>query len=1187
MTRKARIALALLALVVCTPAAWAEETDQQVAQTADSSVDSRPLLERPARLSIRDAALEAALAELSRSSGVPLAFSPTRLPRTSDATCECEDVGLREALDRLLDGTSIRYMEMGGQIVLYPASDLQPLIERRARGRFASTASQNGNDSGASDRFSGNGGAEYAPMMIRPVIVGSVAGQVVDAESGRPLRNAQVDIAGTARGTLTDQNGSFTITGVQPGQHEVRAQLIGYHSQSESVTVVSDQVVRLDFRLTRSTLALDEIVVTALGVERPQRQLTTSVQSLSGEELMRAPEPNLVSALSGKVSGVHIISSNTPGGSARMVIRGVSSLTGNNQPLFVVDGIPMSNAASTAGTRGYNAIDYGNGMQDLNANDVESISVLKGPNAAALYGSRGANGVVLITTKKGANASGIGMTARADMSFNSPLKLPSYQNLYGQGSRGNFQATNDESWGPRLDAGEMIVQPIYGDDPAPFVAHPNNVRDFFETGRTMNTSVALAAGDEDARIRLSLSNLSDGATLPGFSRDRTTVGVSGGARLTDRLRGEAALQYINADVENRPAQGYGEDNAMWQFLWFGRQVDTRVLRSRMRNEDGSQFNWNSRWNNNPYWTQLEDRNWDSRDRLVGGGSLTYGFTPWLDLMLRSGTDLSSEHRKSTFAAGTRSVSSATGAFRETSISRQETNSDFLLSARWPGLDGMTVGGTFGGSRRDNEYRSLGAYASQLVIPGLYDLGNAAVTPSLSDYRETTRVNGLYGAMNVGIRNLWFIEGTARNDWSSTLPENNNSYFYPSLSTSVIFSELFELPAVSYGKLRMGWAQVGNDASAYQLVDPYLADSPFGTQPRFTASNTLRNFDLKPELTKSWEIGGELRFFEDRFGVDLTYYDSKTSNQIVGVQVSPLTGFTTRMMNAGTISNKGIELMVDAVPVSLDNGFTWGVSATYGRNTNEVVELAEGLESLVLDTYYGVSVEARVGEPYGSMYGRQYVRHDGNIVVSGTTGRPLNGSDNPHGYLGNYNPDWTGGLRNRFRYGPLTAHVLIDGQKGGSIYSLTSRYGQRSGVLIETLEGREQYRTVEEGGGILVPGVHIVEIVGSDTITAPNDVMADAQDYWRLRSGIDEAYVFDASYVKLREIRVGLQVPQGWANRARLTSAEIALIGRNLALWTDVPHIDPETAFNSGNVQGFEYSQVPTSRSFGISVVLTP
>ncbi|HSH44809.1 MAG TPA: TonB-dependent receptor plug domain-containing protein, partial [Longimicrobiales bacterium] len=512
---------------------------------------------------------------------------------------------------------------------------------------------------------------------------------------------------------------------------------------------MADQVARVEFQLNPSAVDVGGIVVTALGVEREAREVTTSVQSLDGEALSDAPDQNLVSSLSGKISGVHIISSNTPGGSARMVIRGVNSLTGGNQPLFVLDGVPVSNAARTSGTRGYNAIDYGNAISDINPNEIESISVLKGPNAAALYGSRAANGAVIITTKSGSTARDLQITARADMTFENPLRLPDYQNMFAQGANGNFSPSMDESWGPQLDVGNEAVQPLYGDEPMPLVSHPDNVRNFFETGQSVNTSFSLATGTEDSSIRLSVANRDYSGMLPGFELDRTNVGLSGSLGLTQRLRAQASLRYMNTDAQNRPAQGYGEDNVMWNFLWFGRQVDTDVLRQRRFNEDGSQFTWNTVWGNNVYWTQLEDRNWDTRDRFIGSGSLTYEFTPWLNLMGRAGTDYSDEFQKEIYRAGTRTVSSETGAFGEYTYSRQETTMEALLSAQYPGLEGMSLDGAIGMSRRDNDYRSQGVWINELVVPELYDTGNSAVAPSTSDYRSQVRVNSLYGFVNFG------------------------------------------------------------------------------------------------------------------------------------------------------------------------------------------------------------------------------------------------------------------------------------------------------------------------------------------------------------------------------------------------------------------------------------------------------
>jgi outer membrane receptor protein involved in Fe transport len=398
--------------------------------------------------------------------------------------------------------------------------------------------------------------------------------------------------------------------------------------------------------------------------------------------------------------------------------------------------------------------------------------------------------------------------------------------------------------------------------------------------------------------------------------------------------------------------------------------------------------------------------------------------------------------------------------------------------------------------------------------------------------------------------------------------------------------------MTYGKLRAGWAEVGNDATAYQLVDPYVAGVPFAGTPRFDASNRLRNFDLKPERTDAWEIGGELRFLQDRIGLDLTYYHKRTSNQIVPAEVSALTGYTSQMVNAGTIRNSGVELLATATPLALDNGLRWEVSASFSKNHSTVESLYADLEQIVLDEYYNVQVVAKTGEPYGQMYGRLYERDpDGNVVV-GSNGRPLNTASNPIGVVGNYNPDWTAGIGNRFNYGPVSLNVLFDVREGGSIYSVTSRYGYRSGVLVETLQGREQADAdgvpidPEDGGGLVVPGV-VRTVTGTDTTYAPNTTRIRAQDYWKNLSGIAEPFVYDASFVKLREVRLAWQVPETITNRLRLDRAELSVVGRNLFLWTDVPHIDPETALNAGNAQGYEYGQLPSARSFGFTVTIAP
>jgi TonB-linked SusC/RagA family outer membrane protein len=1027
---------------------------------------------------------------------------------------------------------------------------------------------------------------------------GMVQGTVVDAATQRPLSGVQVMVSGTGLAVVTGADGRFQIGNVPGGAQVLRAELIGYASAEQRITVTPGAPVLVSLVLAQEAVQLEELVVTALGIERDARTITTATQQIQGAQLTQARDANLISTLSGKVSGVQIFNSNTPGGSARIVIRGATSLTGNNQPLFVVDGTPVNNAASgwSQGNSGYNLIDYGNTISDINPDDIESMTVLKGPNAAALYGSRAANGAIIITTKKGRGAASGQVAVKSSVTFETPLKLPTYQNLYGQGSNGLYSYVdgkgggtyddNDESWGPRLDAGLMIPQFFSNGEPAPWVSHPNNVRDFFQTGRTVNTNASISTSTENADVRLSISRMDQSSVYPGFNLQRTNVALSGGSNLATRLRTDVLMNYTKSEGRNRPAQGYGGDNAMWQFMWFGRQVDTRLLKETRRNPDGSQFNWNNRWNNSPYWTALENRNTDGRDRFLGSASFNYEFTPWLSGVLRTGIDLSREQRRKLYAAGTIGDSEvgANGAYGETNIFRQEMNTDFILTGSWRDLGDFSLTTRVGGGRRDNNYHDNTFYTQELMAPGIYTRGNSAMsTPSLSDYRSRHRVNRLYAEAVVGYRGYLTVQTTGSNDWSSTLPAGNNTYFYPAISSSLILTDAF--PALRSGilsnaKVRAGWSEVGNDASPYQLVDPYGSAVPFAGVPRLTAGNTLHNPDLKPERTRAWEIGTELGFLDERLFFEIDYSRKATVNQIMALAISPLTGFSSRYVNAGKVSSRSLELMVNAVPIRLDNGLTWDITARYSRERGMVDELYGDLETLVLGSYYSVSVEGRRGERLGNMYGRKYVRDSkGNIVVGGN-GQPLNASTNPVDLLGNYNPDWTGSLVNRLSYRGVDLGVQFDIRQGGVIYSLTNYYGRRSGVLIETLVGRENSADQVD---YVVPGVKVA--ANGDTV--PNDIPVRAQLYHRNLGGIAEAFTFDASFIKLRELTLGYDLPRSLTQSMRLNGMRVMLIGRNLWLKTDVPHIDPETAFNAGNVQGFEYGQMPSPRSFGIDISIRP
>jgi TonB-linked SusC/RagA family outer membrane protein len=1023
---------------------------------------------------------------------------------------------------------------------------------------------------------------------------GTIQGSVSD-ETGRPLVGAQVQVVGESVGSLTNSEGRFQIVNVPAGQRTVRAQLIGYGTQQQTVDVTAGAAATLNFTLEAQAVSLEGVVVTALGLERQQRSIGTSVQAVGGEELTEARETNIVNALSGKVSGIAVTNAGPQGGSSRIVIRGASSIAGNNQPLFIVDGVPIDN--SSPRLEGYGGVDYGNAAQDINPNDIESISVLKGPNAAALYGSRAANGAIVITTKSGRGTAGSNMTVTQNVTFEDPLRLPDYQNEYGQGSGGeflwvdgNYGGVNDgtdESWGPKLDAGLQIPQFFSNGQPAPWVSSPDNVQNFFDTGRTSNTNVAFSAAGDRSNVRLSVTRMDQDGMYPGFELDRTTIALNGGANITDRLDASAAVQYVKAEGQNRPGTGYGGDNPMLQFIWFGRQVDTNLLRQRRCTEStsggacsvadpGEMYNWNYSYHSNPYWIALENANWDDRDRVIGNVSASYSLTDWLSASVRSGTDLYEDSRKRTYAAGTIGLGyvGSNGAFVENQTFFQETNTDFLLAADRQLTPDLALNVNAGGNRRTNHRRNNFTHVQNLSAPGVYNLSNAAVTPTVTDYLARKQVNSLYGQAQFNFRDYLFLDVTGRNDWSSTLPAEHNSYFYPSVSGSFVFTDVISASnLLSYGKVRASWARVGNDADPYQLASVYSAGTPFDGFPTFAVNNQIPNADLKPESTDSWEIGTELSFLDNRLGLDFTYYDQATTNQILGVDISPTSGYTNQVLNAGKVTNRGVELLATANPVRLDNGFQWDVTANFAKNDSEVAELYGDLQTLVLGTYWSLTVEARKDEPYGALYGFGYVRDSqGNIVVSSSTGRPLRSADKR--VLGNANPDWTGGLNNRFRYGAWDFNFLFDTKQGGEVFSVTNMFGRYSGVLEETVEGRE--------GGLVVDGVKVV-----DGDTVPNDIVTSAEAYNHGLYGLHEASIFDASFVKLREVRLGYNMPASLTNRLRISGMNLSLVGRNLWLNTNTPHIDPETAFDASNAQGLEFGQLPSARSFGLNVVITP
>ncbi|HEV7991345.1 MAG TPA: SusC/RagA family TonB-linked outer membrane protein [Gemmatimonadaceae bacterium] len=1050
------------------------------------------------------------------------------------------------------------------------------------------------------------------PAMASAQQATTVSGRVTN-EASAPVPGASVSIPSLGVGSYTGNDGRFTFTVAAnraTGQNvSLVARRIGYQPVTAAVTL-SGATVSHDFRLSTATTQLEGVVVTALGLEREKRSLGIAAQSVQGSDLNKTQTPNIVNALSGKVAGVKVVGSTNFGGSARVVIRGENSISGNNQPLWVVDGIPIdnSNFTNTTQARGYGGYDYGNATQDLNTEDIESVSVLKGPAAAALYGSRAANGAIVVTTRSGKGASrGFQATASSNVTFDNISKLPDYQNGYGQGTGGEFEYLDgqgngngdgtDESWGPKLDAGLMIPQWFSNGQPAPWVSHPNNVRDFFRRGTTVSNNISATGSGDRANFRLSFGAENMDGIVPTSNLKRITAGINGTASLSEKLQANASVQYVRNKANNRPGTGYDELNPIMGFTWFGRQVDSRQLQALVTDSTlqaynrgqgidfTNQVNWNYNYHNNPYWNLTQNQNYDDRNRFIGSAQVQYKPTSWLTGMVRSGSDFYNNMRANNIAQGWiggftdgRTNGDFTGGgFTNETYFVNENNTDFLLTAVTTPLERLGLTLNLGGNRRTRSENQRWIGTDKLVTGGVYNMSNAATIYPAFQYDERRQINSLYGTTQFAFNDYFFVDVTGRNDWSSTLPKGKNSYFYPSVSSSLVFTDLMpalKIGGLSYGKLRGAWTRVGSDANPYLLATTYASNAPYFGQPRFTLPATVSNPELKPEQTQAWEVGTELSFLDGRAGLDLTYYTKRTTDQILTASVAPSTGFTAAAVNAGALSNKGIEVQLTGSPIKMNNGFTWDVTANYAHNTNKLESLYGASDTyLVGSKFFNTSIEARVGQPYGSIVGFPFRRDSAThqLVLSSSTGTPLRATTTT--ILGNIQPKWTGGLINTFRYKSFDISGQVDARIGGQLYSATNAWGKYAGILASTLQGREDSVTVS---GVLANGTPVTKKVS-------------AENYWHgqgYNSG-DEGNIYDASFVKLRELRIGWAVPQSLLRGMSAYRLNVALVGRNLLTHSNAENIDPETAFSAGNQQGLEFGQLPATRSLGFQISVTP
>jgi TonB-linked SusC/RagA family outer membrane protein len=1067
----------------------------------------------------------------------------------------------------------------------------------------------------------------------------TIKGTVTSAEDGLSVPGVAVTVKGTTLGVLTDIDGrysinapvnatalTFTFVGMKPVTEEINGRT--------TINVV----------MQTETMGLDEVVVTALGITREKKALGYAVQDIGGESIEKAKVSNIVNAFQGKLSGVQI--SNTDGGVAsgvRILIRGVNSLSasGNTQPLFVVDGVPISNSLSDVGA--YGGKDYGNMASDINPSDVESISVLKGASAAALYGSRAVNGVVLITTKSGKSrqGQGLGVTLEENVMWENPLILPKFQNLYGQGGGGEFEYVDgnyggindgvDESWGPPLD-GRLIPQFDSPYDPetdtrtpTPWIAHPNNIKDFFETGLKRTTNFAVAGAKEGASFRLSLSNQDIKGILPNTDLTKNSVQLNGEMNVTKKITVGGSANYINNHSDNIAENGYNAGNPMQSLMqWFGRQVDMEVLKERWNETDpktGLPFNWNHSYHNNPYWTLNKSTNSRNRDRMIGNINFAWKFTDWLTFRAMAGTDWSIEDIMERTAKGDIGRGDPEGGFTAYSNRRQEVNAnarlDFMKS-----FGDFNFDASLGAEYNHYDYKYHRVTVPDLIIPDLYSVSNAAAAGTAGLSETHTELQSVFGTANFGFKNWLFLNLSGRNDWSSTLPVDNNSYFYPSVSLSWVATDALGIDSkvLSFLKLRASYAEVGGTAGAYSLNGVYTAGDPYNGNPSLTYTGTIPPLGLKPQRKRSKEAGIEARFFNNRIALDAAVYRENTVNQIMNIAVSRTTGFTNQTINAGNLQNQGIELQLTASPVQTKN-FSWDMTVNWSTNENKVVELYGDMKYLELySASWNAYVYAIPGQEYGTLWGYAVVRENAtpvyydeektqlsHYVYSGrplvtTSGRYIRSGARTD--LGNIYPDWFGGVTNAFTYKDFNFSFLVDFRKGGLIHSVTHMFGMYTGILEETASinanGKNIRDDVADGGGVLIENAVYGKVLPDGTIqflnadgsnsTTPveNTTYVDANTWGYDFYGKNELNTFDGSFVKLREVSMGYSFNNiDFLKKVGVRNLNLSLVGRNLWLiHSNVPHIDPEVSNSAGNTSvGAENNAIPSTRSYGFNIRL--
>jgi TonB-linked SusC/RagA family outer membrane protein len=1047
-----------------------------------------------------------------------------------------------------------------------------------------------------------------------------ITGKILDAETNQGIIGASISTNDGKKtiGTISDEKGNFSLTFFEKTQ-QINVSSVGYKSQIVSLNSQTQLTI-----LLQSGEVLNEVVVTALGLERQSKNLGYAVQQIDNKEVSRVKSTNFLDNLAGRVAGVTITGGSTGVGSTtRISIRGESSFT-NANPLFVVDGLPINNNTVVNNVNddanGFMEVDFGNGGMEVNPDDIESLTVLKGPSAAALYGTRASNGVLIIKTKSGVKSKSLGISFNSSNYLETSFQLPVFQNSYGLGNSGQYSykdglggGINDNitySFGPKLNAGLSIPQydspvtlangqtvraadvAIHGGlpmTPTLFVAYPNNLKDFYGTGTTSINNLAISAGNEKGNFRLSMTDLNSQSYIPGVDLKRRTVSTALNFMPISKLKITSNISYINSGSNNRPATKYGSENINYALVgWFGRSNNIEPLKDYWQPslENVQQFSYNYTFFDNPYFTLYENRNAFNRDRVFGNISARYEFTPEISLSVRTGMDYQNEDRN--FRRAYSSNRFKTGAYAEQNVFYREINSDFLLNYT-KNLGNLSVDVSAGGNRMDQRVANEQVQTLSLAQPGVYSLSNAASPLEYFQATGTKRINSFYGIAKFGFKDFLFVDITGRNDWSSALAtatsSANTSFFYPSVSAGFVVSKLVKLPtAISFLKLRASYAQVGNDTNPFQTIGTFVVRTPVGGLPTFSDQNQISNANLKPESISSTEFGADVRFLNDKIKLDVTYFNALNKNQIISLPIAVSSGYGQQSINGGAVRSKGVEVVLDLTPIRI-NVFSWRSTFNFSTYQNIVEKLPILGQTITLaynriydNVNQTVWYQVKEGGRVGDMYGTGYLKNDKGEFIIGKDGRYI--VDNNLRKLGNYTPDFMVGFNNTLNYKNFQMSFLFDWRQGGKVVSRTLALAAVGGQLIET-EDRPD-------AGIIAKGVVNMGTAENPNYQ-PNTTAVSAEMYYRMYydRNHEENNTYDASYLKLREVLIGYELPKGWFKN-RIEGINVSLIGRNLYAFSKIPHFDPEQFGFQGQkmISGVEDMSYPTTRSFGVKLGVT-